>query len=324
MDSWSLRASRPAALVRPAPVDPAGFNGPTRGQAAGPHWRRTSPGLYVPAWVDRGVVEQRILEESCRLPEGGAVTGWAALRLHGVGYLDGPASDGTTEVPVPLVVPPGSNLRRTLGIKVHRERLDASEIAVRHGIPTACAARATFDAARRADGLRLAVVAIDMARSAGLARLADLNAQLARSAGWQGAKQVRKAIKLSDDRSMSPKETLLRLIWVLDANLPRPRCNWPVADAAGRFIGRPDLLSTELGVVGEFDGAEHRSRSRHRDDLRRDDLFRSVGLEPFRVVGADLEDLPLVRARIEAAIERARQAGAPRTWQVQANPRPVA
>lgn len=324
MDSWSLRTSPPANLVRPVPVDPDGLAGPTRGQAAGLRWRRTSPGLYVPASVDRGVVEQRVLEEAGRLPKGGAVTGWAALRLHGVGYLDGLATDGQAELPVALVVPPGMNVRRTVGIKVHRERLDPGEICIRLGPPVTNPARATFDTARRAEGLRSAVVAIDMARAVGLVRTADLEAQLARSAGWHGTKQVRKALGLSEERSMSPKETLLRLIWVLDAGLPRPRCNWPVADATGRFIGRPDLLCTELAVVGEFDGAAHRSRSRHRDDLRRDDLFRSVGLEPFRVVGADLYDLPLVLARIQAAISRAQCSSVPRTWRLQANPRPVA
>lgn len=39
-----------------------------------------------------------------RLPDGGAVTGWAACRLHRVGLLDGLEPDGVRQIPVPLVV----------------------------------------------------------------------------------------------------------------------------------------------------------------------------------------------------------------------------
>ncbi|WP_457109696.1 hypothetical protein [Marmoricola sp. URHA0025 HA25] len=122
---------------------------------------------------------------------------------------------------------------------------------------------------------------------------------------------------------MSPNETRLRLIWRLDAGLPPPRCNWPVADDDGSFIGRPDLLSEDLAVVGEYDGAEHRTRDRHRVDVRRDDLFRRCGLEPFRVVGADLDDVALVVDRIRAAVRRAADSATPRTWRIRRDPGPV-
>jgi hypothetical protein len=149
-------------------------------------------------------------------------------------------------------------------------------------------------------------------------------AYLTAKARWPGLRQVQRALPLTDARSMSPMESRLRLIWLLDAQLPTPRCNWPVADDGGRFIGRPDLISEQLAVVGEFDGAEHRARARQRDDLRRDDAFREVGLEPFRVVGADLSDTGLVIDRIRAAIDRSARLGVPRGWRLQAAPRPVA
>ncbi|MCZ4499953.1 MAG: hypothetical protein JWQ74_2508 [Marmoricola sp.] len=324
MDSWRVRAPRPPALVHPAPIDPAGESGPTRGQACGPRWRRTSTGLYVGSQVDRTLVEQRILEESGRLPAGGAVGGWAALRLHGVGYLDGLAADGQALLPVPLVVPPGTPLRSVDGVVVHRNPLPRDDRAVRHGVPVTAPARSAFDAARWAGDWRGAVVALDLALAAGVVARPALTRYVAEQRGRPGARAVTRALALTDDRSMSPKETALRLIWVLDAGLPRPRCNWPVADEDGNLIGRPDLLSEEHAVVGEFDGAQHRSRSRHRDDLRRDDAFRAVGLEPFRVVGADLDDVPLVLARIGAAIARTETSNVPRTWRLRANPRPVA
>jgi very-short-patch-repair endonuclease len=89
-----------------------------------------------------------------------------------------------------------------------------------------------------------------------------------------------------------------------------------VASADGRVIGSPDLLSVEHGVVGEYDGAEHRSRQRQREDVRREEAFRAEGLECFRVVGADLGDRALVVRRIRAAVDRAAAWGRPRTFRV--------
>lgn len=320
MSSWSLRAPVPPLLVRPVRVDPSGRHGPTKSQAAGARWRRTSPGYFVPTGTDRGVVEQRILEESVRLPPTGAVTGWAALRMHGVGYLDGRDPGG--EVPVPLVVPPGTGLRVAPGAVLHRERLEPQEIVLRYGVPVTDPTRAAFDAARRAADVRAAVQVLDLALSSGVLDRDSLARTLPGRAGWPGLRQVLAAIGLAEDRCMSPAESSLRMIWMLDAGLPAPRCNWPVADDSGRFIGRPDLLSEELAVVGEYDGALHRSRQQHREDLRRDEAFRSVGLEPFRVVGADLGDRDLVLARIASAIERAAR-NSTRAWLVKARPGPV-
>src|SRR3954468_10946219 len=98
---WSPVCPLPTGLVWPVPVDPTGLRGPTRGQAGGPRWRRSSWGLYVPSDVDASVPEQRILEQSMRLP-GGAVTGWASLRMHGAAFFDGLRDGGRTQAPVPL------------------------------------------------------------------------------------------------------------------------------------------------------------------------------------------------------------------------------
>lgn len=321
--TFTPRVAPPDLLVRPVPIDPSGSSGPTAAQARGPFWRRSSPGLYVPSAIDRSVVEQRILEESCRKAVE-AVTGWAALRLRGARYFDGLEADGATELDVDLVVPPPRRLRPAAGIRVVREAILPAEIDMVQQVPVTSAARATFDEARKASGLRAAVVVLDTALSAHVTTSAALDVHLGRRAGHRGAQQVRQALRLADDRCLSPKESVLRLIWCLDLGLPRPKMNWPVADAGGRYLGRPDLLSTELAVVGEFDGSAHRSRDRQRDDLRRDDRFRAVGLEPFRVVGADLYDVPIVIARIRQAIERARNSSTPPTWTIKSNPAPVA
>jgi hypothetical protein len=133
----------------------------------------------------------------------------------------------------------------------------------------------------------------------------------------------RRTWRLAEDRVLSPRETPVRLIWVLDAGLPRPRCNWPVANAAGRRIGGPDLLSEETDVVGEYDGADHRERSRHAQDVGKEDAYRNAGLECFRIVGRDLDDVGLVVHRMRAAVARAQRSTAPRTYLIRNDPGPL-
>lgn len=162
--------------------------------------------------------------------------------------------------------------------------------------------------------MRQAVVVLDMALAGSLIALDDFAAFVAGRAGWVRVEQVRSALQLADPGSCSPQESVLRLIWELDSGFPRPRCNVAVRHIDGSFVGRPDLLCEELAVVGEYDGAMHRSRDRHRSDVRRTDLFRRCGLETFAVVGADLNNVPLVVDRMRAAVERARLSGLPRHW----------
>ena len=313
-DFWRPRCNPPRRLVWPLPVDPDGMLGPTPGQARGPRWRRTSPGLYVPSEVDAALVEQRILEAAQRLPEGGAVTGWAALRLHRAGFFDGCTEGGNGIRPVPLLLPPGTDVRRARGVTVRRERILDGDVTSVHGIATTTPLRATFDEIRAQLDLRSAVVVLDMALAARVLTLAELSRRLPGWAGWTGVRQVRAVLPLADPGSLSPQETRVRLVWVLDAGFPPPRCNVAVGDVDGNWVGRPDLLCEELAVVGEYDGAMHRGRDRHRSDVRREDLFRRCGLETFTVVAGDLANTALVVDRMRAAVDRARAANLPRRW----------
>jgi len=303
-------------------LDPSGVTGPTLGQSRGRRWRRTTPGRYVPAEARR-CVEQRILEQSMLLPSGGVVSGWAAMRLHGAAFCDGLARDGRTELPVPLLVPPHLDVRPGSGAVRHRALLAPDEMTERADIPVATAARATFDAARWCADLREAVVMIDIALAAGLCTHDQLVAHLARRSGARDSGVVRQALTLANPRTLSPEETRVRLIWVLDAGLPEPRCNWPVADSSGRRIGRPDLLCEELAVVGEFDGWDHRGARTHRIDVGKEDAYRNAGLEVFHVVGSDVRDRGLVVRRMQRAVARARQADRPRDWLIRTDPGPL-
>lgn len=296
-------------LVVPARVGSS--EGPTRGEARGRGWRRSTAGCYVPGWVDDDQVEQRILEQGHRLRRG-AITGWASLRLHRAAYFDGLDRDGRTRLPVPLVEN-GERLTSSTGRRILRWRLAEEDVEVFRGVLRCAAApRALLDAIRLESRDREAVVALDMSLAAGVATLAALTAQLDRQRGRPGVARARRLLGACEPRSRSPQESRLRMVWVHDAGWGAPLCNVDVFDAAGAFIGRPDLLDVERGVVGEYDGAEHRSRARHRRDVTREEGFRDVGLEVVTIVGEALRDVPALVARLHQAAARA--AGRPRTF----------
>ena len=79
----------------------------------------------------------------------------------------------------------------------------------------------------------------------------------------------------------------------------------PVFDRSGRHLGTPDLLDEAAGVVGEYDGSLHLQGHQRGRDVRREEVFRSVGLEYFPVVAADAQDREAVVRRMRAARARA-------------------
>jgi hypothetical protein len=292
-------------LVAPVRIDPTGLNGPTRGQAGGPKWRRTSHGLYVPAWVDRTVPEQRILEEYHRLT-GGAVTGWAAGRMHGANFFDGRRRDGVTEIPVPLVCDPFHQIRRGRSDDVRRDMLRSDEVVMLYGVACTVVRRATFDAMRYSANERDATEAMDMMAAAKKTSIKRMWEYVDRHPAWTGVPQVRAALELADEGSRSPQETRFRLVWQLDAGRPRPLVNRPVFDLNGNLLGYPDLLDAEAGVVGEYDGDDHRDVRQHTDDLDREARFRRHDLEICRVTGPDLRQPRRAVERILWCYGRAR------------------
>lgn len=241
-----------------------------------------------------------------RLPAGGAVTGWAGCRLASAAFFDGLLPDGRTERPVLLTVAPGNHRRPVPGVEFLEDRLDADEVIVRHGIPCTSAVRALFDEMRFAADEREAVVAMDMMAAAELASIRQLRSYVEGRSRWRGVPQVRRALGLADEDSRSPNETRMRLVWVLDARLPRPLVNRPVFTTDGRLLGYADLFDEEAGLFGEYDGAEHRTASRQTRDARREDLCRRAGLEYFKVTGLDMRDPRLVVDRMVATRRRAK------------------
>ena len=304
------RCPPPTGLVRPVRVDPTGRAGPRRGTAAGPGWRRSSHGLYVPSRV-ASTVEQRVLEVAVRLPVDGVVTGWAALRLAGASYFDGLGADGRTELPVPVLLPHGSRLR-SAGVLVDRTRAALPTPVERHGIPCAPSEVALLHELRRAATSRTAGVMVDMALAAGVV---DLPAVRSLSAGRHQPSPVVHGLGRACAECRSPRESEMLQVWEDDLGFPRPLMNRQVVDRAGRVVAVVDLLDVPSGTYGEYNGAAHRGRERQRRDEARADDLRTLGLEGFVLVAGDSE--PTWRRRMAAARSRARWEPAERrAWRV--------
>lgn len=308
-----LRITRPG-LVVPVRRDPAGVSGPTPAQARGRRWRKSSWGFHVPAHVDRSVPEQRIVEAAVVLPWYGGVTGWAALRWWGGAWFDGLARDGVTERPVALAVSE-CDIRPQPGVRVSAEALDPSELTWLDGLPLTHVPRSLVFEMRWADDVREATVMLDMAAYSDLIAVDELAPYVACQPAVTGIPQARKAVGLGEENSWSPHESRMRLIWVLDAELPRPLCNVPVFDRDGRHLGTPDLLDPVAGVVGEYDGGLHLVGSQRRRDRNREEAFRSMGLEYFTMFPGDASDRAGMADRMHRVRARARFAAeARRPW----------
>lgn len=308
-DHWTPRRDLPVDLVRPSRLDPSGLTGPTRGQSQRGRWRASSRGLYVPADVGDTCVEQRILEQAMRVREQGAVTGWASLRWQGAAYFDGTAvALPGSLLPVPLARRNGHRALDDGRGAVQRGALPEAERRFHRGVWCTPPPRALVDEVRRRRQLRPAVTAACMTLAAGLTTLDELEAYAASRFSHQGAPLLRSVLALSNECFRSPPEVGLHLCWVIDAGLPAPLPNPPVFDLDGRLLGYPDLLDVEAGVVGEYDGAVHRSRSRHRQDVSREERYRDHGLEYFTVVAGELSDRSRVVRRIHSTRSRARWA----------------
>lgn len=273
-------------VVRPVRIDPAGLNGPTRKQARGPRWRRTSHGLYVPSSVDAERIEQRIVEAAEVLPAYGGVTGWASLRWYGGVWFGGTSDGGRVRRPVTLALG-GCDAAPQNGIAVSHERLHLGELEVVDGLRVTNVLRSLSFETRYASSLWTAVEAIDLAAYSDLVSISEFSAYVAVMTGWTGIDRCRRALALARENSWSPRETWLRLVCVLVAELPTPQCNVPVFDLQGRHVGTPDLFDDEVGVAYEYDGALHLQGAQRRRDLIRAESFRAVGLECVTVVAGD-------------------------------------
>lgn len=306
-------------VVPPVPVDPDGVAGPRPGEARGGRWRRTSPGLYVPSGAEFDQPAQRIVEAGGHLGAFGGVSGWASLHLAGADWFGGRDLHGQ-ELPVLVAVGPGRQCPEHPGAAFTRHRIAETEVVLRSGVRCLNVHRALLDEIYQLRSLKRAVAAIDMVLHAELTSRSRLQRWLRTVPRTYGLPLMRQALRLSADRVESPRETALRLVWTLDADLPTPLCNAELYDAAGRFLARPDLFLPELGLAGEYDGAHHFTAEQRRRDLAREDRLRDHGIEVVTVVAGELSAPGEVVGRLRAAAARAERRRRSGQWQLRPTP----
>jgi hypothetical protein len=259
--------------------------------------------MYVPSSVDGGRVEQRILEQGSRIRAYGSVSQWAALRWHGAAYFDGVGYDGE-QLPVPLIL--DSGIRPDPRFTQTEEQLAPTEWEVVDGLRVTTVQRALFDEVRRVRSVREAGVAISMAAAARLISVALFATYIAQRQAWTGVPHARKAVGMARDDCRSPQEARMVQIWTLDAEFPPPLCNCEVFDLEGRLLGVPDLFDPEAGLVGEYQGEDHKNGSQHRKDVEREERFRDHGLEYFELVGGNIAQRQVAVQRMVNARRRAK------------------
>lgn len=297
-----LRVSR-AGVVVPTRIDPMGLTGPTRGQARGQHWRRTSPGLYVPATVPTDVTEQRIVEAAAGAPAGTAVTGWAALHWQGARWFSGQDPEGRP-LPVPLALDDHRHLAPRAGVRFHHDWLFDDDLTECDGVPITRAERSVCGAALRARSLEETVQVIDMAAAGDLVSLAELGAYAEALRGRPHTRRLFAALAAAEENVWSPMEVTMRLRWLARRQVVL-LCNRPLFTPAGEHLFTPDLFDPVAAVAGEYDGIVHDDSRVRRRDLHREELARSLGIEIVSMVSGDLRDVAAFERRLDAAYRRA-------------------
>jgi hypothetical protein len=304
---FTPRLALPTGLEVPRRIDPAGLDGPTAGQARGPHWVRVGKNRYRPAHA-AAAPEQRILDAAGQLPDGGAVTGWAALRLHGAAYFDGRLHlprTGWSERPVLLSAGRREGRRAADGVLFTYEPLPPEQVVVLGGVRATRADRALFDELRSITDPRRALVAAEMAVAARVVSLDAARGFAEVHRSWRRSLRTIAVLERARPGARSPKEVELRQVCELDAGLPQLAINVPVFDLRENFLLEADLLEPGSGLVVEFNGADHDGPAVRARDAERDDLSRRHGLELTVVVGSDLVQPGRVVERVAAAHARA-------------------
>jgi len=257
-------------------------------EIAGPLWQRLHHGVHVDASLDAEDPDLRIAAVAAILPAGGAITGWAALRLSGADDLDGrTGAGGRTLLPVTVSVGRPGVIRPRSGVRLDRTPLSDSDVVEIDGIPVTTPVRSCVHLAMNST-VEMSTAFIDVGARVGVVDVAQVRARISRVRGRQGVVQARTVASLIDGRSKSVPESVFKVVWVLDAGLPHPLVNRLLVDRFGVVLGEPDLLDPEAAMVGEYDGSTHRELDEHTSDNAREERFENHNLVVVRATSLDL------------------------------------
>jgi hypothetical protein len=279
----------PDRVVR-APIRTAELRalGVSRREVDGPLWRPVAHGVRGWNGLDPSDPDVRIRTLVESQPAGIVLGGWMALRASGLAVMDGRTGrDAERLLPGLVHVGPAGRTRPRPLLHVDRGELDQDEIVEIHGLRVLSPTAAVVGIAQRY-GVEEGLVAADAALRAGLTDRPSLRAYVAKQPGARGVRAARAVVGLTDPRAVSPPESRLRYVWVVEAGLPVPLVNPTVLDLDGFVAGEPDLLDQEAAFAGEYDGAQHRALKQHTDDNSREEALEGLNLTIGRVTSIDL------------------------------------
>lgn len=218
---------------------------------------------------------------------GAVIGGWAAAHLLGVADMDGRTPDGRE---LPVMVCPGRSgrFRPRGGVVLLRSPLGPGDVVEVAGVAVTSPVRTAFDLARTAGGPWRAVEEVDcVVRGRDPALLGAVARYAADRSGWTGVGLARRAAAAASVHTLSRGESWVRMVWTELARLPPPLLNVPVHDHDGHHLGTPDLLDPDVGLVGEYDGAGHRTAHQQHADAVRAELLVGAGLVLVRISAVD-------------------------------------
>lgn len=269
--------------------------------------------LVSPYWGVRAPADAQLsLLYRCRL---------LGLALPGHAFFSGVTAAALLGMPVPLihtgqnailevgVAHPARGIRRP-GVHGRRLQIEAADVGTRHGLRLTSPARTWCDLA---PGLTLAelVAAGDhlIFRERPIVTRAELEAAVNRHPGRRWRSKLLEALELLDDRSESPRESILRVI-VVRHGFPAPRANVRIYDERGRFVARVDLLFEKYGEILEYQGDHHRTDVRQwRRDISRRAELESLGYHITDVASDDVVEVRALVRRLERNLRRRGWAG---------------
>ena len=267
-------------MESPAAADLA----PVRGNIRAAGYRRVSHGLYLPTTA-RGDLRTEHLRDLRAwllvLPPDAVFTHVTAANLCGWWLPRLPKF-----VPVFAATSLAGNIPRRAGVvcsRVPREH----RTGIVDGLPVDSPCEILLRAARDL-ALIDVVVMLDSAVRLGHVQPDRLHEYCC--SGRPGSRRLRQAAALSDPRSESAWETLLRLFHVAVDIGVDPQ--FEVHDSAGRLAGRVDLWVKGASCAHEYDGDEHEKAARRRSDLRRVRRLLDAGVARRGYVADDLLNHP--------------------------------
>jgi hypothetical protein len=192
----------------------------------------------------------------------------------------------------------GLSGRHGRDVQQHEGRMWPGDLVVVNGVPVMTPARACLEAATLGPTEAALCAANDVLHRR-LATPRRLHAQYVGMENWPNTLEVELLLRLADGKIESVGES--RFFWCcFQQSLPRPICQYPIRDAAGRVVARLDFAWPDLGVWVEFDGRVKYERLRKEGERASDVVLRErdrermisrlTGWRCVRIAWSDLAD----------------------------------